>query len=431
MKATDDTGAATPPAWRRPPGWTSPHTPVAHGETTDLAIVGGGYLGLSTALHAVRLGLGVRLLERDRIGAGASGVNGGQVIPGLKLDPDDLLARFGMEVGRRLADFAATTADRVFDLIARESLAVPASRNGWIGAAHSEAALRRIAGRYRQWLARGAPVEMLDAAAIRRLTGAEGYVGGWLDRRAGAIDPLAYACELARIAAASGARIAEGTPALRLRREGDRWTVETPQGAVAARHVLVATNATSGDLVPGLGRSLVALHSFQIATAPLPDDLAATILPGGQPVSDSRRVVLYFRRTADGRVTLGGRGRMGVPRSPADWSHLEGALRRLYPALRDTPIERRWFGRVAMTADHLPHLHEPEPGLLAVAGCQGRGIGLMTALGERLALACAQDSREPLPLPVTPIRPIPLHAFRRAGVAATVAWFRLLDGIGL
>ena len=113
--------------------------------------------------------------------------------------------------------------------------------------------------------------------------------------------------------------------------------------------------------------------------------------------------------------------------SEADWAHLQRALVRLYPALSDMPIEKRWFGRVAMTPDHLPHIHEPEKGLLAVVGCQGRGVGLMSALGKRMAnyLACG-DPRQ-LPFPLSPIRPIPFHAFRQVGVAATIAWYRMLD----
>ncbi|RVB56440.1 FAD-dependent oxidoreductase, partial [Mesorhizobium sp. M7A.F.Ca.CA.002.03.2.1] len=126
---------------------------------------------------------------------------------------------------------------------------------------------------------------------------------------------------------------------------------------------------------------------------------------------------------------LGGRGRMALPTSAGDWAHLERALVRLYPSLSGVPIEKRWFGRVAMTPDHLPHIHEPEKGLLAVVGCQGRGVGLMTALGERIAGYLQSGDARQLPFPVSPIRPIPFHAFRQVGVAATIAWYRLLDAL--
>lgn len=387
-------------------------------------------MGLSTALHAARLGLSVQVLDAGEIGQGASGLNGGQVIPGLKYDPEWLLEHFGPEHGEALVNFAASTADAVFELIRDEKLAVPFVRNGWIQAAHTEAALKAAVNRDRQWRARGADVRLLDAAEIAAKTGAQGYPGGWLDRRAGVIDPLAYTWELARVATAAGVRIAGHQKVVRLDKSDGVWRVSTENGVqLQAKAVVLATNAYTDGLIPGLAQTIVPLHSFQIATAPLPPNLAATILPEGQAVSDSRRILVYYRKSADGRLVLGGRGRMALPTSAGDWAHLERALRRLYPVLSGVAIEKRWFGRVAMTPDHLPHIHEPEQGLLAVAGCQGRGVGLMTALGERIAGYLQSGDVRQLPFPVSPIRPIPFHAFRQVGVAATIAWYRLLDAL--
>jgi glycine/D-amino acid oxidase-like deaminating enzyme len=419
------------------PLWSAPSTrrarldrPVANGERVDLAIVGGGILGLSTALHAARLGLSVRLLEAGEIGSGASGLNGGQVIPGLKYDPEALLTRFGPERGAALVEFAAATADSVFDLIRDERLDVPHSRSGWIQAAHTQNALRMITERQRQWSALGADCALLDAGEIERLTGTTGYIGGWLDRRAGVIDPLAYTLELARLCVAAGVVIAVNERATSLTQREAIWEVTTASGrTVTASTVVVATNAYADALVPGLARTIIPLHSFQIATAPLPAALGRHILPEGQAVSDSRRILVYFRKSPDGRLILGGRGRTTVPRHAEDWAHLVSAMARLFPLLAGIPIERRWFGRVALTPDHLPHIHEPEPGLLSVAGCQGRGVGLMTALGPRLAAYAKDRDPEALPLPLTPIRPIPFHRFRRLGVATAIGWYRTLDAM--
>jgi glycine/D-amino acid oxidase-like deaminating enzyme len=425
--------ASTPfsePIWQRPSGARSYHQPIQGGERVDLAIVGGGILGLSTALHAVRAGMSVRVVEARQLGEGASGLNGGQVIPGLKYDPQKLLALFGSERGEALIGFAASTADRVFTLIRDGALDVPHHRGGWIQAAHTGTAMRAAESRDRQWRARGADAALLDAGEIARLTGARGYLGGWLDRRAGTIDPLAFTLELARVASAAGVCIAEGARATALRREGGLWRLSTAAGAeLQAKSVVVATNAYSDGLIPGLAETIVPLHSFQIATAPLSAGQLDTILPGGQAVSDSRRILVYYRRGPDGRLVLGGRGRMALPRGPEDWAHLERAMVRLYPALEGTAIERRWFGRVAMTPDHVPHVHEPEKGLIAVAGCQGRGIGLMTALGERLAAYLETGDAKAIPFPLSPIRPIPFHRFRQVGVAATIAWYRMLDAL--
>ncbi|RRI05537.1 FAD-binding oxidoreductase [Mesorhizobium tamadayense] len=416
------------PVWRKPNTAAAFQSELSAGGTLDAVIVGGGIMGLSTALHAARAGLSVQVLDAGAIGQGASGLNGGQVIPGLKYDPEWLVRHFGKERGEALVDFAASTADAVFDLIRDEKLEVPFTRNGWIQAAHTETALKAAANRDRQWRTRGADVELLGRTEIAAMTGARGYLGGWLDRRAGVIDPLSYTAELARIAASAGAKIAERQKVVKLGREVGLWRVSTQGGAeLRAKSVVLATNAYTDGLLPGLAQTIVPLHSFQIATVPLPAELASMILPGGQAVSDSRRILIYYRKSADSRLVLGGRGRMALPSSAADWAHLERALLRLYPVLEGITIEKRWFGRVAMTPDHLPHLHEPEKGLLAVAGCQGRGVGLMSALGKRVANYLASSDARQLPFPLTPIRPIPFHAFRQIGVAATITWYRMLD----
>ncbi|MBN9548112.1 MAG: FAD-binding oxidoreductase [Alphaproteobacteria bacterium] len=420
--------AFSDPVWRKPQTAPAFRSAFSADGTLDVVIVGGGIMGLSTALHAARAGLSVQVLDAGAIGQGASGLNGGQVIPGLKYDPDWLVGHFGKERGEALVEFAASTADTVFDVIRDEKLAVPFTRNGWIQAAHTETALKAAANRDRQWRARGADVELLDQAEISAMTGARGYLGGWLDRRAGVIDPLSYTLELARVASTAGVGIAEQQRVVGLGREAGVWRVSTQGGAdLRAKSVVLATNAYTDGLLPGLAQTIVPLHSFQIATAPLPADLAASILPGGQAVSDSRRILIYYRKSADGRLVLGGRGRMALPSSAADWAHLERALVRLYPALAGIAIEKRWFGRVALTPDHLPHLHEPEKGLLAVVGCQGRGVGLMSALGRRMANYLASGDARQLPFPLSPLRPIPFHAFRQVGVAAAITWYRMLD----
>lgn len=422
------TAFTTASAWADTSSGTLPDDPLRPDEHCDLAIVGGGILGLCSGLHAARQGLAVRIVDAARIADRASGLNGGQVIAGFKYDPDWLIEHFGDKRGSALVSFGASTPDAVFGLIERENLNVPRQAKGWIQAAHSETALKAAEDRAAQWIARGVPAKILSADDVTQMTGAQGYLGGWLDPRGGAIQPFAYTRELARIAVAAGVRIAENTGISRLRRENSTWALATADGkTLHAKSVIVATNAYADGLIPGLARTLLPLHSFQIATEPLPYEVLANILPDGQVVSDSRRIVTYYRRGPDNRMLLGGRGSMAEPTSPKAWAHLEHALKRLYPALTDVKIEKRWYGRVAVTLDYLPHVHEPERGLMIAAGCQGRGVGLMTALAPRLVDYLASRDPQRIPLPITPIKPIPFHTFRNIGVGAAIAWYRLID----
>jgi glycine/D-amino acid oxidase-like deaminating enzyme len=410
-----------------PPAPATP--PLGEPTRADVCIVGGGYCGLSAALHLAEQGADAILLEAREPGWGGSGRNGGQVIPGLKYDPVELEAKYGPEAGRRLVDFAGHTADTVFDLIERHAMEVPHVRAGWIQGAHTEVGLGEVARRAEQWAARGAATELLDRAGVARKLGTDSYLGGWLDKRAGAIQPLAFARGLVRAAQAAGARIHGGTRVTKLERRGERWLVETDRGvAVDAGRVLIATNGYTGDLVPGLRRTVIAVNSFQVATEPLTDNVRKSILPEGHVSSDTRKLLLYFRFDHQGRLLMGGRGPFREPSGPGDWAHLERVLGKLFPQVKDTPIAFRWCGRVAITRDYLPHLHEPAPGLLVDIGCMGRGVGLQTTMGRALARYLGSGNRADLPLPIVPVTPIPAHALNRLYVSAIIAWYRLTDG---
>src|SRR5687768_2262218 len=234
----------------------APPAPALEGAAkADVAIVGGGFTGLSAALHLAERGVDARLLAAEEPGFGASGRNGGQVIPGLKYDPDELVAMFGPERGERLAEIVGGAAGFTFGLIERHSIRCAPVRKGWIQGVHAASKLDIAKRRVEQWGRRGAPVRTLDRAEVVELTGTERYCGGWFDGRGGIIQPLSYARGLARVALAAGARIHGRSPALRLVKEGAGWRVQTSGGAVTADRVLIATNGYTGDLWPGLKRS--------------------------------------------------------------------------------------------------------------------------------------------------------------------------------
>jgi glycine/D-amino acid oxidase-like deaminating enzyme len=403
--------------------------PLAESKAVDVAIVGAGFTGLSCALHLAEAGMSVCVIDANEPGWGASGRNGGQVIPGLKHDPDELMQRFGPVDGDALVRIVGGAADNVFDLIERHRIACDAVRSGWIQPTHSAKVMPTLHARATQWQKRGAPVELLDRAQVSRRLGTDAFIGGWVDLRAGSVQPLSYARGLARAAASRGVSIHGGTRAARLTPSESGWRIDTAHGPhVHARQVLLATNGYSDALWPRLAQSVIAANSFIVATRPLPADASASILPGKEVSSDSRRLLLYFRRDAHGRFLLGGRGPFREPRDASDWAHLERAARLLYPQLDGVDFEFRWSGRIALTRDFLPHVHLPAPGLTIALGYNGRGIAMATTLGKHLAAHLAGVERG-LPLPPTSIAPIPLHALQRFYISAGVAWYALLDAM--
>jgi glycine/D-amino acid oxidase-like deaminating enzyme len=284
-----------------------------------------------------------------------------------------------------------------------------------------------LGSRTEQWQRRGAPVELLDATRIAELTGTTGYAGGMLDRRAGALQPLAFVRGLARAAQQAGAVIHGRSAVERLESTGDAWCAATAAGHVTAGTVILATNAYTDDLWPGLRRTVLPVQSYQVATRPLPEDVRRRVLPGGQVVSDLRRILFYFRLDPEGRLLMGGRGPLDDRGDPTLFARLEAAARQLFPRIGATPWEHRWSGRVALTVDHLPHLHEPRPGVLIGLGYNGRGVAMATVMGKLLADRTLGAPHAEIGWPVTPVAPIPLHRWRLPAMAQVVRWKRFRD----
>lgn len=408
-----------------------PAPPLQETITADVAVVGAGYTGLSAAIHLADRGANVVVLDAQSPGWGASGRNGGQVIPGLKEDPDTIEQLFGPEMGGRMVRLAGESADLVFGLIERFGIACDAARHGWIQPAHSAKALAASETRVRQWQRRGAPVEALSAADAERLIGTPAYAGGLLDRRGGSLHPLDYALGLARAAQGLGVRIHGESRVERVARTARGFRLRAGKGEVVAERVLLCTNGYTDGLDDRLRRSVVPVHSVQLATRPLSDNVRRSILPGGQVASDTRRLLLYYRISPDGRFVMGGRGAYGDHGIQRQMERLRVRAQMLFPQLAGIEWEHHWGGRVAMTGDHFPHLHECEPGLIAALGYNGRGVAMATAMGGVLAAKASGAADGEIDFPVSPVTPIPLHVMRKPMVSAMIAWNALRDRTGL
>jgi glycine/D-amino acid oxidase-like deaminating enzyme len=409
----------------------TPTPPLEADRSVPVAIIGGGFTGLSTALHLAEQGVQATVLEAQEPGWGASGNNGGQVNPGLKHDPDQIEADFGAELGRRMIDFSYGTTNFTLDLIRRYQIPCEARQNGTLRAAYNEASAAAIEATAKQCIRRGMPVTLLDAAKMREMTGTGRYLCAMFDARGGDLHPLSYARGLARAAIAAGASVHGETPALSLRRDGARWRIETPRAIVHADKVLLATNGFTDDLWPALRRTIVPVFSSIAATAPLSDDVARAIMPTRSVLYESGHITVYYRIDQRNRLLMGGRGPMRWIRSASDVSYFIRYAERLWPQLKGVTWTHGWNSRLAITADHYPHVHEPAENLLISLGCNGRGVALSTAMGAQLARRLIGGNKAEIDMPVTGIKPIPMHAFWPVGVTAAVLAGRVRDRLGM
>lgn len=384
--------------------------PLSATVTAEAVIVGAGFLGLSSALHAAEAGLDVVLLETRQPGYGASGRNTGFVVPSLKtsLGPDEVTRALGPDRAERLLRLVAGSGRAVFDLIARHGIKCDAVRNGWLQPAHSRSAEAMLRSRMPRLLAAGVDAEWLDREAMLKHTGLPVLHGGIKVVSGGQITPLAYARGLARAAQFAGVRLFGDSPVTHLEQVGEGWRVRTPGGEVRTSRVLMATNALIGGLLPELRASIIPARVFQIATQVMPDSVREAILPQMAPVADTRRHTFALRWSPDRRLVTGGMvpplpGRMALARRL-----FAGRLRQLVPGLPEIRADYVWSGVIAGTLDFLPRMMRLRPGLDAAIGCNGRGVALTTALGREIGPWLAGKIADAeLTLPLTPPRPIP------------------------
>ncbi|MCC7274725.1 MAG: FAD-binding oxidoreductase [Alphaproteobacteria bacterium] len=410
---------------------SGPDCPPLDGETrADVAVVGAGFTGLSTAVHLAERGVRVAVLEARGIGEGASGLNGGQIIPGVKRGRAELASRFGDAMADRVVALGDGAAQRVYDLVARHGIRCGLERNGWIRAAHSAMAFAYLEKTARDLEARGADVALLGREEAARLIGTADYVGGMLDRRAGGLQPLSYVRGLAGAALRLGVAVHAGSPVTALAPAAGGWRVGTVHGAVRAEQVVLATGAYTDRLWPGLGRTFIGVQSAQIASAPLSPNLRASIVPSRAMVSDTRKLSSYYRVDGDGRLITGGRGPLGDVPTPSTLGTIARTARRRFPMLGDVEWRHAWCGRIDMTLDEMPRVHRPAAGMWTALGYNGRGVALATAMGAVLAGKIAGADDAAADFPVTPLAPVPFHALRGPGIAGAIAWYKLRDALG-
>ena len=373
----------------------------------DTAIVGGGYTGLSAALHLAEAGANVALLEAVEIGFGGAGRNVGLVNAGMWVMPDVLGDVLGGDYGERLLELLGDAPKLVFDLIERHRIECEVERAGTLHCAVGLKGLRELEQRAAQWSRRGAPVELLNAADTAAKIGSSAYAGSLWDRRAGTIQPLAYARGLARSAVNAGAKIFTRSAVTSAERVDGKWKLQAAGGHVIADRVIVATDAYATGPWSEVRTEQIHLPYFNFATQPLSDNVRASILPERQGAWDTNEVLTSFRFDRAGRLVFGSCGALRGTGAAVHRSWARRALKKLFPQIGDVRFEAEWYGLIGMTDDHLPRFHKLAENVFGFSGYNGRGIAPGTTFGRLLALyALGQLDEKDLPLPAsTPIKP--------------------------
>lgn len=398
--------------------------------TTETCIVGGGFTGLSAALHLAEAGVQPVLVEAETIGFGASGRNGGQIHTGPRLEQPVLEKWLGVQHARDLWTLSEEAKTLLHGLAERFEIDC-ALREGLVIAAHNERALKDLAEdtdylrtHYDYDVAR-----MMDAAETKEMLGTANYPGARLDLGGGHLHPLAFARGLAVAAEDAGATLWEHSRALSLEEVGGGVQIRCEHGTVTAKHVLLACDAFSASIAPQLDAYIGHVESFIVATEPLPPHLDESVLPSGVAVADTRHVLDYYRKSADGRLLFAGRESYFKP--PRDIAALvRPRMLEVFPQLAKTRIDYAWSGTVGITRTRMPHFGDLGPRILFAHGYSGQGVALANMGGKLLAeAAMGQRERFDVFARVPPKKFPGGKWLRKPLIAAALYAFKVLDSL--
>jgi len=404
--------------WRAKAQDTIISAPLKGDVHADVVIIGGGYSGLSAALHIAEQGMAVRVLEAFTIGHGGSGRNVGLVNAGLWTPPKEVEKTLGHQAGCKLNTALATAPDLVFSLIQQHQIDCSALRSGTLHCATNRSGLRQLKQRLAQQLQRNAPVSLLGAAITEQRTGSGQFLGALFDPRAGTLQPLSYALGLASAAIKAGAVIHTHAPALSCqqvskssnnasnsvnnvnnKKGSPQWLVTTANGSITANKLIHATNAYNTLL--NTNAHFTTVDYAQFATQPLTEQQRHTILPNGEGCWDTNQVMSSFRMDDSGRLIIGGVGSVDgkAKQVHLNWAHRK--LKALFPHITEYEFEYLWSGHIAMTSDHLPKITRLGDQGIRLYGYSGRGIGPATVFGKEAATWAITGSEEGLPVALT------------------------------
>jgi gamma-glutamylputrescine oxidase len=405
--------------------------PLKGAQKADVCIIGGGYTGLSAALHLAKAGRSVVLLEAQRVGFGASGRNGGQLGSGQRVEQDALERMLGLDPAKRLWALGEEAKTLVKGLIAEHQIDCHLKPGvAWTASTKADLAhLHEYADHLQDRYAYD-KVEKLDHDALQSVCPSPDYLGGVLDMGAAHLHPLNYALGLARAARDAGVRIHENSAVHHIT-EGQQAKVQTDAGHVTADHVILGCNGYLGGLNRKVAARVMPINNFIAATEPLGDGIKE-VLPRDVAVADSRFVVNYFRLSHDGRLLFGGGESYGY-KFPADIaSTVRKPMSVIFPHLKDVRIDYAWGGTLGITMKRLPYLARVAPNILSASGYSGHGVGTATHAGYLMAKAVEGQTDGFDTMAAIPTLPFPGGAaFRNPLLVLAMTWYAMRDRLGV
>ncbi len=409
----------------------APETRPLSGEIdTKVLVIGGGYTGLSAALHIASEKGDVTAVEAFGIGYGGSGRNAGHCTPTFQhVTLAGLRQRLGPVWGERAIAMQTGAAAYVFDLIRAHGMECEAADNGFLQCAHSPSALGMLSARCAEYNEAGMRGRMVGQLEISALTGSSSYSGAWFLESAGHLNPLGYARGLAKAALQNGARIYTGTPIVSLASSGRRWRATTPHGAINAEKVIVATGAHTGQVWPGLRKTFLLAEVACMASFPLAAEHRKVVLPKNNHVLDTRGDFTNFRLDRDGRLitSVFVEGRRGGD-AQGTMKRMSNRFARIFPMLPKLEWEYYWFGKVDLHPATFPQFMDLAPGVTAALGYSSRGVPTATVMGRELARHALGADPAELSVPLVKMQAVP--QLLSLAPRVLLPYYRMKDVVG-
>lgn len=410
---------------------TSSRPELQEDKQTDVCVIGAGYTGLSTALFLLENGFNVIVLEAAKVGFGASGRNGGQIVNSYSRDLDSIERSVSPAAAQLIGAMAFEGGRIIRERVARYGIQCDL-KDGGVFAAFTDKQMHHLEAQKALWERYGyEQLELLDRQGIGQVVACDRYIGGMLDRQGGHIHPLNLALGEAAAIESLGGVIHEQTPAIRIER-GGAPVVHTPKGTVRANFVVVAGNAYLGDLVPELAAKSMPCGTQVIATEPLGEELAHSLLPQDYCVEDCNYLLDYYRLSADKRLIYGG----GVVYGARDLADIESIIRpkmlKTFPQLRQVKIDYAWTGNFLLTLSRLPQVGRLGDNIYYSQGCSGHGVTYTHIAGKVIAEALRGQAERFDAFASLPHYPFPGgHSLRVPLSALGAMYYSLRDRLGI